>query len=133
MVTAAGSDKLFTVDAGTGAVGDRISVGATPRGIALVSGGTGAPEAAWVLNAVGNTVSLVDLAAAEPSVTATVTLEDPTHPDVKRGRIAFNNANASSTPSHARVAIPTLIPTSCSGCWTRPPATWKAAPRYRRA
>ncbi len=97
VVTAAGSDKLFTVDAGTGEVSGRVSVGAAPRGIALVSDDTGAPKAAWVLNAVGNTVSLVDLAATEPAVTATVTLEDPTHPDVKRGRIAFNNAAASST------------------------------------
>lgn len=100
-VTAAASNKLFTVDAGTGAVSGRVSVGITPRGIALVSGNGGAPKEAWVLNAVGNTVTRVDLAAAEPAVTATVTLEDPTHPDVKRGRIAFNDANASSTGTFA--------------------------------
>ena len=97
VVTAAGSNKLFTVDAGTGAVSRRVTVGTTPRGIALVSDDAGAPSQAWVLNAVGNTVSLVDLAAPEPAVTAAVTLEDPTHPDVKRGRAAFNDANASST------------------------------------
>ena len=97
VVTAAGSNKLFTVDTDTGAVTGRVTVGATPRGIALVSDDTGAATAAWVLNAVGNTVSLVDLTTAKPAVTATIALDDPTHPDVKRGRIAFNDANASST------------------------------------
>ena len=97
VVTAAGSDKLFTVDADTGTVTARVAVGATPRGIALVSGEDGAPTAAWVLNALDNSVSLVDLASEEPGVAATVVLEDPTHPDVKRGRIAFNDADASST------------------------------------
>ena len=97
VVTAAGSDKLFTVEADTGEVLNRVTVGATPRGIALVAGDDGAATEAWVLNAVGNTVSVVDLAAEEPAVTATIALDDPTHADVKRGRIAFNDADASST------------------------------------
>ena len=98
VATAAGSDKLFTFDAESGAVLGRVAVGAVPRGVALVSDADGAPASAWVLNAVGNTVSRVDLTTlSSPSVTATVTLDDPTHPTVKAGRIAFNDADASTT------------------------------------
>ena len=98
VVTAAGSDKVFTVDAGTGAVLGRVAVDAVPRGVALVSDANGAPREAWVLNAVANTVSLVDVSATNaPTLTATITLEDPTDPEIKRGRIAFNDADASST------------------------------------
>ncbi|MYE84326.1 MAG: beta-propeller fold lactonase family protein, partial [Gammaproteobacteria bacterium] len=98
VVTAAGSDKLFTVDAETGAVLGRVAVGAVPRGIALVSDSDGAPSEAWVLNTVSNTVSLVDVATtSSPSVTATIALEDPTDAELRQGRIAFNDADASST------------------------------------
>ncbi len=98
VASAAGSDTVFTVDAASGAVLGRAAVGAVPRGIALESDGDGRPWRAWVLNAVANTVSLVDVSdPAAPRATATVTLEDPTDPAVKRGRIAFNNAGASST------------------------------------
>ena len=98
VVSAAGSDAVFTVDAATGAVLGRAEVGAVPRGIALESAGDGRPSRAWVLNAVANTVSLVDVSdPVTPSVTTTVPLEDPTHPAVKRGRIAFHDAGASST------------------------------------
>ena len=54
-VTAAGSDKLFTLDAATGKILGRTSVGAVPRGIALDE------DHAWVLNAVANTVSVVNI------------------------------------------------------------------------
>ena len=98
VVTAAGSDKLFTFDAEAGTVLGRVAVGAVPRGVALVSDADGAPTTAWVLNAVGNTVSRVDLTTlSSPSVTATVPLDDPTHATVKAGRIAFNDADASTT------------------------------------
>ena len=98
VATAAGSDKVFTVDANAGTVLGRVSVGPTPRGLALVSDADGAPEAAWVLSAVENSVSLVDLASrANPAVVDTIALVDPTDPVVKRGRIAFNDADASST------------------------------------
>ncbi|MDP7014889.1 MAG: ankyrin repeat domain-containing protein, partial [Pirellulaceae bacterium] len=98
VVSAAGSDKLFTVDAGKGEVLGRVDVGAVPRGIALESSAGGKASQAWVLNAVANTVSLVDVAdPAAPSVVETIALEDPTHPAVKRGRIAFNTAVASTT------------------------------------
>ena len=98
IVTAAGSDKLFTFDIDSGEVLGNVAVGAAPRGVALVSDDDDAPESAWVLNAVGNTVSLVDLTTlSSPSVTATVELDDPTHATVKQGRIAFNDADASTT------------------------------------
>ena len=98
VASAAGSDKLFTVDATTGAVLGRVEVGAVPEGIALESSTAGKPSRAWVLNVAANTVSLVDLSdPASPKVTATVTLEDPTHPAVKRGRIAFSTSASSTT------------------------------------
>jgi len=91
-VTAAGSDKLFTLDAATGKILGRASVGAVPRGIALDG------EQAWVLNAVANTVSVVNIAdRTQPKTTAAITLQDPTHLAFKRGRIAFNTAKASTT------------------------------------
>ena len=101
-VSAAGSDTLFSLDAETGQVLGRADVGAVPRGIALESSDTGKATWAWVLNAVANTVSLVDV--ADPTaleVVATVRLEDPTDPDVKRGRIAFNTASASTTETYS--------------------------------
>ena len=98
VASASGSDKLFTVDVTTGAVLGRVDVGAVPEGIALESSTGGKPSRAWVLNAAANTVSLVDLSdPASPKVAATVTLEDPTHPAVKRGRIAFSTAASSTT------------------------------------
>lgn len=98
VVSAAGSDKLFTVDAASGEVLGRAAVDAVPRGIALESDADGAPSRAWVLNAVADTVSLVDVSTpASPGVVATVTLADPTPAIIKRGRIAFHDADASST------------------------------------
>ncbi len=98
VATAAGSDRLFTVDVRTGQVLGRVAVGAAPRGVALVSDADGAPDEAWVLNAVANSVSLVDVSSpSSPTLLDTVELQDPTHPVVKQGRIAFNDADASST------------------------------------
>ncbi len=102
VVSAAASNKLFTVDADSGEVLGRVDVGAVPRGIALQSSDDGQPRRAWVLNAVANTVSLVDLSdRTSPTVVETVTLEDPTHPTVKRGRIAFETASASTTGTYS--------------------------------
>ena len=96
-VTAAGSDRLFTVDAASGEVLGRADVGAAPRGIALESA-SGKASNAWVLNALENSVSLVDVSdSASPKLVDTIPLEDPTHPAVKRGRTAFNTASASTT------------------------------------
>lgn len=98
LLTAAGSDRLVTMDAASGRILGRVKVGAVPRGIALRSNEAGEPVRAWVLNAVANTVSVVDLSdLAAPKVTATIPLHDPTHPVFKEGRIAFNTAEASTT------------------------------------
>lgn len=98
VATAAGSDKVFVIDTSTGDITGRVAVDAVPRGITLVSAEDGAASAAWVLNAVANTVSYVDLSSlTEPEVTSTITLEDPTPELMKQGRIAFNDADASST------------------------------------
>ena len=98
VVTAAGSDKLFTVDAASGEVLGSVAVENVPRGVALVSGANGEPMGAWVLNAVANSVSTVDLSSLDaPTVTETIALEDPTQPVVKQGRMAFNDAHASTT------------------------------------
>ncbi len=98
VATAAGSNTVFTVDADTGNVLGRVTVESNPRGLALELTDEGAPARAWVLNALANSVSLVDLAdPADPSVVMTTPLEDPTEPDLKLGRMAFYDANASST------------------------------------
>ena len=98
VVSAAGSDKLFTLDAQSGTVLGRTDTGAVPRGIALESAGDGRAFRAWILNAAANTVSLVRVSdPAKPTVVATIALEDPTPPALKRGRIAFNDAGASTT------------------------------------
>ncbi|MFP6750565.1 MAG: hypothetical protein VB855_02725, partial [Pirellulaceae bacterium] len=98
VVSAASSDKVFTVDTATGKVLGRVTVGAVPRGIALETSSNGQTTRAWVLNAVANTVSLVEF--SDPTklrVRDTVSLQDPTNPDIKQGRIAFNTASASTT------------------------------------
>lgn len=98
LATASGSDKLFTVDAASGAVLGRVEVGAVPQGIALECAADGRASRAWVLNAGANTVSLVDVSKpANPKVLDTLILADPTHPVVKRGRIAFETARGSTT------------------------------------
>lgn len=98
VVSAAGSDKLFTVASDSGQILGRVAVGAVPRGIALENSDAGKPAQAWVYNAVANTVSVVDLSdPTSPKVAGFVRLEDPTHPRVKLGRTWFNKADASST------------------------------------
>ena len=98
VVSSAGSDKLFTIDAASGGVLGRVAVGAVPRGIALESAESGKASRAWVLNAVANTVSVVDVSdAASPRVVGFVPLKDPTHKRVKLGRTWFNDADTSST------------------------------------
>ncbi|MEM7475733.1 MAG: ankyrin repeat domain-containing protein [Planctomycetota bacterium] len=98
--SAAGSDLLFTVDAESGEVLGRVEVGAVPRGISLDE--NSGSLSAWVHNAVGNSVSHVDLSdLSKPKVLKTIELEDPTLPAVKRGRIAFNTAAASTTQTYS--------------------------------
>ena len=102
VATAAGSDKLFTLDPSSGEVLGQVEVESTPRGIALKSKPDGSPSQAWVLNAVANSVSLVDVSnPAKPILKTTIPLDDPTPPVFKRGRIAFNTARASTTATYA--------------------------------
>lgn len=96
-VSAAGSDKLVTIDAESGRILGRVDVEAVPRGIALEKTQDDSHNA-WVFNAVANSISLVDVSnPAELRLVESIALEDPTHPQVKLGRIAFNTASASTT------------------------------------
>jgi YVTN family beta-propeller protein len=110
VATAAGTSRVFTLNAATGAVRDVLDLGAgasagqqIPRGLALRSDpGTGAPLQAWVLNSLENTVSLVDVsnpdALAVPEGFVKIAVgADPTPDAVRRGRIAFSNAFASDS------------------------------------
>ena len=98
VATAAGSDALFTVDVDSGRVLGRCGVAAWPDGVALEGAGDDGPLRAWVLSAFGAAVTLVDLAdPARPAALATIPLDDPTPPLLRRGRIAFHSAAASST------------------------------------
>jgi YVTN family beta-propeller protein len=99
VVTAAASSRVFTVNAATGAVRDILDVGAIPRGVALASNGGGAPETAYVLNTLDNSVSVVDVSNPDAiSLVTTISVgNDPTPEAVRLGRIAFNDATASDT------------------------------------
>ena len=96
-VTAAGSDKFMAIETATGKVLSEAPTGAVPEG-AATSMANGRLHQAWVYNAAGNSVSVIDISdprAMKP--TATIELHDPTEAVVKRGRIAFSSASASST------------------------------------
>jgi len=105
VVTAAGSDGtsgfpgLYTLDA-TGRVLGGVVTGAIPQGVALRSNAsTGAAEHAYVLNTVDSTLSVVDVSSpAAPVVRATIPVgSDPTPAAVRKGRIAFSSARASTS------------------------------------
>ncbi|HTF36058.1 MAG TPA: hypothetical protein VK714_20420 [Myxococcota bacterium] len=105
VLTAAGSDGtagfpgLYTLDA-SGHVLGGVRTGAIPQGVALRSHReSGAADLAFVLNTVDSTLSVVNLEEpSEPSVIATIEVgSDPTPPMVKRGRIAFSSARASTS------------------------------------
>jgi YVTN family beta-propeller protein len=96
--TASGSDQLFLVDTETQNVIGRVPVGAVPEGIVLQEPQGQIPLTAWVYNAGSNSVSIVNLnESSKPIVEGTVELVDPTPPELKRGRIAFSSASASSS------------------------------------
>ena len=96
-VTAAGSDKLVSLDADTGKVLGTANVGSVPRGV-LLDGTDDDANLAWVFNAVGNSVSLIDVTdPAAPQQLQTIELEDPTPAKIKHGRQVFNAASASTT------------------------------------
>lgn len=99
VVTASSSHRIATVDAASGNVLATLDVGAFPRGVVIDSDGAGAPQTAFVLNALDNTVSEIDIST--PASPALVKLHkissDPTPDDIRLGRIAFESASASST------------------------------------
>ena len=102
--TAAASDRLFVVDAASGDVQGVLDVGAIPRGLALHSKPrSGAPDVAYVLNALDNTVHVVDVSQpARMRRLASIPVgRDPTPDVVRRGRIAFESARASSSGTFA--------------------------------
>jgi len=102
VATAASSNMLFTVDASTGKVLGRLQVEAVPEGLALEIDGQSKLVRAWVLNAASNSISIVDLSSAnEPKLQQNVALQDPTHPAIKRGRIAFSSAAASTSGTYS--------------------------------
>jgi YVTN family beta-propeller protein len=93
---------LVTVSA-TGAVLGRVATGALPDGVALRSDAAGAAETAYVLNSGDATLSVVDVSdPAAPAVVATVPVGvDPGRPEVKRGRVLFSAARASTSGTFA--------------------------------
>ncbi|MDX2037133.1 MAG: ankyrin repeat domain-containing protein [Isosphaeraceae bacterium] len=96
VVAAAASDRLFTISAESGEIRGAVDLGAGPRGLALDG------SRVWVLEALSNSVALVDLSNLDaPKVVATIPLEDPTDPVFKRGRIAFNTARASTSATYS--------------------------------
>ena len=101
VVTAAGSDRVAVLDASNGKVLGKTDVGSVPRGLVLQHK-NGQPAAAWVLNAVSNSISQIDLSDRRNlHVTTEIELPDPTPPQLKRGRMAFETAAASSTGTFA--------------------------------
>ncbi|UCE85728.1 MAG: beta-propeller fold lactonase family protein [Deltaproteobacteria bacterium] len=107
VVTAGASSRIFTFDAnatGMGGILGTLDVGAMPRGVALRSNpSTGAAEVAYVLNTLDNSVTVVDVSTpASPAEIGTISLPgDPTPEAVRLGRIAFNDANGSSSGTFA--------------------------------
>jgi YVTN family beta-propeller protein len=104
LATAAASSRVFTLDTRSGRVRDVLDVGAIPRGVALRSHPKrGTPETAYVLDALDGTVSVVD--ASRPDRLRRVARipvgSDPTPPAVRRGRIAFESAHASTSGTFA--------------------------------
>jgi YVTN family beta-propeller protein len=100
VATAASSNRVFTVNATTGAVQGVLAVGNGPRGIALRSHPTtGAPLTAYVLNTLDDSISVVNVSnpAAPVETRRQAFTGDPTPLAIKNGRIAFNDAAASTT------------------------------------
>jgi hypothetical protein len=106
VVTLAGSSRVATLNAATLATLDVLDLGTggdagqqIPKGVALRSGAGGVPQTAYVLNSMENTVSVVNVANPSDIVAVTkIQLYGEKMPEeVRRGRIAFNDAFASST------------------------------------
>ncbi len=101
LVTAAASSRLASLNASTLALRGTLDVGAVPRGVAFRST-AGASGTAYVLNSLGASVSVVDVSATGSlALAATIPLLDPTPPEVRLGRIAFESAAGSSSGTFA--------------------------------
>jgi DNA-binding beta-propeller fold protein YncE len=107
VITAAGSSRVVTLNAATLDVLDTLDLGSVangdfgqqiPRGVVVRSSPAGAPLTAYVLNTLENTVSVVNVATpSDISETLQIPVgSDPTPEAVRRGRIGFNNAFAST-------------------------------------
>jgi YVTN family beta-propeller protein len=100
--TPAGQPEIFglaTLDA-EGQVLGGLRLGAIPQGVALASDPQGAAHTAYVLNTVDSTLSVVDVSDPAHPVALAAALpvgSDPTPPAVRRGRIAFSSARASTS------------------------------------
>jgi DNA-binding beta-propeller fold protein YncE len=116
VVTGAGSDGVAPGEPGTppgqpelfslatltadGQVQGAVRLGAIPQGVALASDGDGAARTAYVLNTVDATLSVVDVSdptAPQVLAPAIPVGSDPTPAEVRRGRIAFSTARASTS------------------------------------
>ncbi|MEI6525284.1 MAG: ankyrin repeat domain-containing protein [Planctomycetota bacterium] len=96
-LTAAGSDAFSILDARSGQQLGRCSVGAVPQGISIEYR-DGKPTFAWVLCSAENSVAQIDVQDPKtPKLMQSILLDDPTDAAIKRGRIAFTTAKASST------------------------------------
>jgi YVTN family beta-propeller protein len=102
LVTAAGVNRLVSIDTATMTELDVLDVGAIPKGVAFDAPGS-ASGTAYVLNTLGNSVSKVSVDAdGILGLIATRTVgSDPTPAAIRNGNIAFNSAFASSTGSHS--------------------------------
>jgi len=104
VVTAAASSRLATVDATTLLPVDTLDLAGIPRGVAfLPASGSDRSGTAYVLQTLGNSVAVVDVDAGGNLSLQTVTFvgSDPTPPEVRRGRVAFNDAGASDSGTFA--------------------------------
>jgi YVTN family beta-propeller protein len=107
VVTLAGSSRVAAIDAATMNTRSVIDLGAgpqrglqIPKGVALRSGPAGEPLTAYVLNTMENTVSIVDVSNPDAIVAlpGKMGLGPDAMPEaVRRGRVAFHNAFASSS------------------------------------
>ena len=106
VATAAGTSRVFTMNAATGAILGIFDLGTgpdfgqqNPRGVALLSDGGGAPHTAYVLNTLENMVSVIDVrnTSSLAEIKKLKVGQDPTAEAVRKGRMAFNNAFASSS------------------------------------
>ena len=96
--TAAASDRLMAMDARTGEIMGTVDVQAIPRGLAVWHDASRKPLEAWVLNAVENSISVVDVSdRSNLRVLDNLPLDNPTDPVIKQGRRVFESALTSTT------------------------------------